>query len=92
VSLRRAVDAVQRCGVGGEPAVKGGERHDVQAACEPGGGGCGGVPVHPLRLPIIVRPRALLTILTLLLRKKAHRVNRRSCNNTDQTDRSDTDR
>jgi hypothetical protein len=30
--------------------VKGGKRHDGQAACEPGGGGCGGVPVHPLRL------------------------------------------
>jgi hypothetical protein len=27
-----------------------GERHDAQAACEPGGGGCGGVPVHPAQL------------------------------------------
>jgi hypothetical protein len=26
------------------------KRHDGQAACEPGGGGRGGVPVHPLRL------------------------------------------
>jgi hypothetical protein len=34
-----------------EPTIKGLEkRHDVQAACEPGGGGCGGVPVHPPRL------------------------------------------
>jgi hypothetical protein len=31
--------------------LKGSEkRHDAQAACEPGGGGCGGVPVHPPRL------------------------------------------
>jgi hypothetical protein len=26
------------------------KRHDGQAACEPGGGGSGGVPVHPARL------------------------------------------
>jgi hypothetical protein len=26
------------------------KRLDAQAACEPGGGGCGGVPVHHLRL------------------------------------------
>jgi hypothetical protein len=26
------------------------KRHKVQAACEPGGGGCGRVPVHPLQL------------------------------------------
>jgi len=32
-----------------DPALKG-KRHDEQAACEPGGGECGGVPVHPPRL------------------------------------------
>jgi hypothetical protein len=32
-----------------EPTIKS-KRHDAQAACEPGGGGCGGVPVHPARL------------------------------------------
>jgi hypothetical protein len=52
VSLRRAVDAVQRSVVGG---VRTGIRvrrsgNDVQAACEPEGGGCGGVPVHSPRL------------------------------------------
>jgi hypothetical protein len=48
----RAVDAVQRCGVGCvRPDHQGLEKqHDVQAACEPGGGGCGGVPDHPARL------------------------------------------
>jgi hypothetical protein len=33
-----------------EPTLE--KRHDGQAACEPGGGGCGGVPVHPARLHI----------------------------------------
>jgi hypothetical protein len=66
VSLRRAVDAVQRCGVGCvRAAIRVWERHDAQAACEPGGGGCGGVPVQPLRLPTYrTSPaQALLTIL-----------------------------
>jgi hypothetical protein len=41
------------------------KRHDVQAACEPGGGGCGGVPVHPARLHThrTSPAQALLTIL-----------------------------
>jgi hypothetical protein len=49
-----------------EPAIKGLEkRHDVQAACEPGGGGCGGVPVHPVRLHTHrTSPETLLTTLT----------------------------
>jgi hypothetical protein len=40
--------------------------HDVQAACEPGGGGYGGVPVHPARLDThrTSPAQALLTILT----------------------------
>jgi hypothetical protein len=51
VSLRRAVDAVQRCGVCSNHRPSGfGKRPDAQAACEPGGEGCGGVPVHPARL------------------------------------------
>jgi hypothetical protein len=44
VSLRRAVAAVQRCGVGERVRAdhQGSEkRHDAQAACKPGGGGCG---------------------------------------------------
>jgi hypothetical protein len=69
VSLRRAVDAVQRCGVGRVFDHQGLEkRHDVQAACEPGCGGCGRVPVHPLRLHThrTSPAQALLTILTIL--------------------------
>jgi hypothetical protein len=54
------------CGVL-EPASPGfGKRHvDAQAACEPGGGGCGGVPVHPPRLHThrTSPAQALLTIL-----------------------------
>jgi hypothetical protein len=49
-----------------EPAIKGLEkRHDVQAACEPGGGGYGGVPVHLSRLHThrTSPAQALLTIL-----------------------------
>jgi hypothetical protein len=48
-----------------EPAVTVGKRHDAQAACEPGRGGCGGVPVHPLRLHAhrTSPAQALLTIL-----------------------------
>jgi hypothetical protein len=40
--------------------------HDVQAACEPGGGGCGGVPDHPARLHThrTSPAQALLTMLT----------------------------
>jgi hypothetical protein len=68
VSLRRAVDAVQRCGVACVRADHQGleKRHDGQAACEPGGGGCGGVPVHPARLHThrTSPDQALLTILT----------------------------
>jgi hypothetical protein len=47
-----------------EPTIKG-KRHDGQAACEPGGGGCGGIPVHPLRLHThrTSPAQALLTIL-----------------------------
>ena len=43
-----------------------GKRHDAQAACEPGGRGCGGVPVHPLRLHThrTSPAQALLTMLT----------------------------
>jgi hypothetical protein len=33
-----------------ETTINPGEAHDAQAACEPGGGVCGGVPVHPARL------------------------------------------
>ena len=42
-----------------------GKRHDTQAACEPGGRGCGGVPVHPARLHThrTSPAQALLTIL-----------------------------
>jgi hypothetical protein len=42
------------------------KRHDVQAACEPGRGGCGGVPDHPARLQThrTSPAQALLTILT----------------------------
>jgi len=41
------------------------KRHGAQAACEPGGGGCGGVPVHPARLHThrTSPAQALLTIL-----------------------------
>jgi hypothetical protein len=41
-------------------------RQDGQAACEPGGGGCGGVPVHPARLHThrTSPAQALLTMLT----------------------------
>jgi hypothetical protein len=67
VSLRRAVDAGQRCGVACVRADHQGleKRHVVQAACEPGGGGCGGVPVHPARLHThrTSPAQALLTIL-----------------------------
>jgi hypothetical protein len=40
--------------------------NDAQAACEPGGGGCGGVPVHPARLQThrTSHAQALLTMLT----------------------------
>jgi hypothetical protein len=43
------------------------KQHDVQAACEPGGGGCGGVPVHPLQLRThrTSLAQALLTILVV---------------------------
>jgi hypothetical protein len=43
-----------------------GKRHDGQAACEPGAGGCGGVPVHPARLHThrTSPAQALLTTLT----------------------------
>jgi hypothetical protein len=50
-----------------EPTIRGLEkRHDGQAACEPGGGGCGGVPDHPARLHThrTSLAQALLTILT----------------------------
>ena len=42
-----------------------GKRHDVQAACEPGGRGRRGVPVHPTRLQThrTSPAQALLTIL-----------------------------
>jgi hypothetical protein len=42
------------------------KRHDAQAACEPGGGGCGGVHVHHPRLHThrTSPAQALLTILT----------------------------
>jgi hypothetical protein len=66
VSLRRAVDAVSGVEWGAfEPAIKG-KRHDGQAACEPGAGGCGGVPVHPVRLHThrTSPAQALLTTLT----------------------------
>ena len=48
-----------------DPALKG-KRHDEQAACEPGGRGSGGVPVHPARLHghRTSPAQALLTILT----------------------------
>jgi hypothetical protein len=41
------------------------KRHEVQAACEPGGGGRGGVPVDPARLHAhrTSPAHALLTIL-----------------------------
>jgi hypothetical protein len=68
VSLRRAVNAVQRCGVGRARADHQGleKRLDAQAACEPGGGGRGGVPVHHPRLQThrASPAQALLTILT----------------------------
>jgi hypothetical protein len=67
VSLRRAVDAVQRCGVACVRTDHQGseKRHDAQAACEPGGGECGGVPFHPARLHThrTSPAQALLTIL-----------------------------
>ena len=42
------------------------KRRDAQAACEPGGGGCGGVPDHPARLHThrTSPAQALLTMLT----------------------------
>jgi hypothetical protein len=69
VSLRRAVDAVQRCGVGWFEPTGLEKRLDAQAAYEPGGGGCGGVPVHPLRLHThrTSPAQALSTILTSML-------------------------
>jgi hypothetical protein len=54
-------------GVGSIRRSKGsGKRHDVQAACEPGGGGCGGVPIHHPRLHThrTSPAQALLTMLT----------------------------
>jgi hypothetical protein len=64
VSLRRAVDAVQRVWSVFEPALRS-SGNDVQAACEPGGGECGGVPVHPPRLNThrTSPAQALLTML-----------------------------
>ena len=70
VSLRRVVDAVSRCGVACvDPALKG-KRHDEQAACEPGGGECGGVPVHPARLHGH-RTSLAQALLTILMRHAA---------------------
>ena len=54
MSLRRAVDALQRGRVGRVAA--GGKAAGRVAACEPGGGGRGGVPVHPARSTSAVRP------------------------------------
>jgi hypothetical protein len=48
-----------------EPAIKR-KRHDGQAACEPGGGGCGGVPVHPARLHTHRTSPAQALLTTLL--------------------------
>jgi hypothetical protein len=52
-----------RVGVCPEPTIRFGE---AQAACEPGGGGCGGGPVHPARLHThrASPAQALLTTLT----------------------------
>ena len=52
-----------RVGVCPEPTIRFGE---AQAACEPGGGGCGGVPVHPDKLHThrTSPAQALLTMLT----------------------------
>jgi hypothetical protein len=55
-----------------EPTIRGvllqglEKRHDAQAAREPGGGACGGVPVHPPRLHThrTSPAQALLTKLT----------------------------
>jgi hypothetical protein len=49
-----------------EPTIRG-WRGDAQAACEPGGGGCGGVPVHPARLHTH-RTSPAQTLLTILAR------------------------
>jgi hypothetical protein len=59
---RRA--AVWSGGCSSRPS-RAGKRHDVQAACEPGGRGCGGVPDHPPRLPThrTSPAQALLTTL-----------------------------
>jgi hypothetical protein len=65
VSLRRAVDAVSRCGVA---CVRSGAQG--QAACEPGGGECGGVPVHPPRLRSH-RTSSAQALLTILMRHAA---------------------
>jgi hypothetical protein len=48
-----------------EPALRS-NGNDAQAACEPGGGECGGVPVHPPRLHThrTSPAQALLTMLT----------------------------
>jgi hypothetical protein len=51
------------------PALKG-KRHDEQAACEPGGGGSGGVPVHPPRLRSH-RTSPAQALLTILMRHAA---------------------
>jgi hypothetical protein len=40
-----------------EPTIRVWKRHDRQAACEPGGGGCRGVHVHPARLHSHRTPR-----------------------------------
>jgi hypothetical protein len=52
-----------------DPALKG-PRHDEQAACEPGGGECGGVPVHPARLHGH-RTSPAQALLTILMRHAA---------------------
>ena len=52
-----------------DPALKG-KRHDEQAACEPGGGGRGGVPVHPARLQTH-RTSLAQCVLTILMRHAA---------------------
>jgi hypothetical protein len=57
--------AVWRGGRSNRPS-RAGKRHDAQAACEPGGGECGGIPDHPPRLHAhrTSPAQALLTILT----------------------------
>jgi hypothetical protein len=66
VSLRRAVDAVQRVWSGACSNRPSDPTATTQAACEPGGGECGGVPVHPPRRHThrTSPAQALLTMLT----------------------------